>query len=131
MVSGEGLHGPELANVHQIFMKVKIHMSVSEPGTSRCLTFKPRSALPVILIYVEFYRNATALLKVKGRSDFDMFGPLPRAVTIQSIMSPRAASLMAPESPANLCVHLGCSCCHREAGGCLPHCALRGSCPHY
>lgn len=42
---------------------------------------------------IEFSRNVTAL-KVKGRSDCDMLGALPTAVTTQGNISPRAVAFL-------------------------------------
>lgn len=66
----------------------------------------------MILIYIAFSRNATALLAVGGRSDFDRFRALPRAVTVQRIMSLRAACPHGSDLPATPCVYLGWS--HRR-----------------
>lgn len=57
----------------------------------------------VTWLYIEFSRNVTAL-EVKGRSDGDMLGVLPTAVTTQGIMSPRAVAFLGTKLPQQVLV---------------------------
>lgn len=68
---------------------------LTEPGPSLSSISKSQNAFHMILTYVEFSKNTTALLTVEGRSDFGMSRALPRAVTFQRITSLRAAPLVA------------------------------------
>lgn len=76
------------------------------------MTSKAQNASHTILVYIEFSKNTAALFEAEGRLDLDMLRALPRAVTIQRIVLPKALSLVVLKLQDVIIGENGVECTH-------------------